>query len=139
MMERRRCQRIAPPQRLRASVKTAEAALVVDLSPHGALLEVATPLAPSRECNVALSLVAGELRLRGVVHRCRASTGMLGEGMVFHAGLEFVRLGAQQQQLLQDALVDLCLTELADACGPRSSAGSPEAHLQPSSCYKERP
>jgi hypothetical protein len=137
MRERRRCQRVTPSGRLHARVKCCSDALVVNLSPHGVLLEVAMPLVPGSERTVSLDLFQGRLVLQGAVRRCRAVAGGSGQGLVFRAGLEFVSPGTRQQQLLQDTLVDLCLGELT---GTRPATGSAVGHAGPAlapPCYKE--
>ena len=106
MMERRRCRRIAPPHPLQARIKSKEHALVVDLTPYGTLLEASLPLAPRSEYRLALSVDGGELRLRGVVRRCRVGMGSFDQGLVFVAGVEFVPMEKDLQQSLEDVLVD---------------------------------
>jgi hypothetical protein len=112
-MERRRCQRMEPPDRITAKVRASEEAQVVDLSPHGTLLETAAPLAHSSIFPITLSLSTGELTLRGVVRSCRASVDRRASRLVFFSGLEFLDLGADQRERLEGSLVEYCLIEVA--------------------------
>jgi len=124
MIERRRSQRVEPPQRLQARVKNAEGALVLDVSPHGALLQTSAPLGPRSECNVILALEPGELRLRGIVRRCRARVDENGGGLVYRAGLEFLNLDPSCRERLEDALVEFLLNEIEEAGAGREAGVS---------------
>ena len=124
MIERRRSQRVEPPQRLRARVKNANGALVLDVSPHGALLQTSAPLGPRSECNVILALETGDLRLRGIVRRCRARVDESGGGLVYRAGLEFLDLERGRRECLEEALVELLLTEIEEAGADREAVVS---------------
>ena len=113
MKERRRCQRMEPPYRITATVRAAERSRVLDLSPHGVLLETSVPLAPSSVCAHTLSLTIGELRLRAVVRSCRTAVDAAGRRLVFDVGFEFLSLETHQRKVLEDLLVEYCLIEVA--------------------------
>ena len=49
------------------------------------------------------------LKLRALVHRCRFATG--GE-LPYRAGIEFLKLSCQETELIEDKIVDICLTEM---------------------------
>ncbi len=110
MIDRRRSQRITPPQGLWATIKAAERARIVDLSPHGAQVEVDIPLSPAKEFSVALPIGSGEFRVRALVHRCRTRQAKV--GISYRAGLEFIKLGKEQVESIEDSIVDLCLTAI---------------------------
>ena len=118
MIERRRSRRIEPPQRLRARMKNGEWGLVLDLSPHGAQLQTGLALGPRSECTVDLALSSGDVRLKTVVRRCRAAQCVPDVGVLYCAGLEFVDLGPDRVQLLEDALVELSLAEVEEDVEP---------------------
>ena len=73
MLERRRCQRMQPPYAVIARVHGSRRALVLDLSPHGLLLEADLPLEQHKPCLITLLLATGELRLSAVVRSCRTA------------------------------------------------------------------
>jgi hypothetical protein len=127
MTERRRSQRIEPPQRLRARMKNGQWALVLDLSRHGAQLQTGLALGPRSECTVDLALGPGEVRLKGVVRRCRATLCLPDAGVVYCAGLEFVDLQPESRELFEEALVDLCLTEVGRSTREGTAFSSPTA------------
>jgi len=121
MIERRRSQRVVPPNPLFGTVRAAESARVVDLSVHGAQVEVPMPLRPATECSVTLPSGDGPLRVRAHIHRCRAILAGGGGGMAYRAGLEFVALERVQAESIEDVIVDLVLSAAAGRGGqPRA-------------------
>ncbi len=109
--ERRRSQRITPPLSLFGKLRTRHAR-IVDISPHGARVELRSPMIPSLECTISVPVEHGELGLQALVQRCRLQEPGDGGELLFHAALEFRNLSAQDVELLEDSIVDLCLTEL---------------------------
>lgn len=109
MIDRRRSWRALPPLSLYGSVRSAERARIVDISPHGIQVEVASPLIPADKCNISVPIEDGMLKARALVHRCRFAVG--GE-LPYRAGLEFLKLSQHEVELLEDTIVDICLTEL---------------------------
>ena len=119
MMERRRCRRIVPPQKLQVQVKYKEEAMVVNLTPYGTLLKTATPLVPQSRHKLSFAIDGDELNVQGVVRRCRLVREKTEQGSTFFAGMEFVHLEKNQQESLEDAVVDYSLTEMACSTSPR--------------------
>jgi hypothetical protein len=109
MIERRRSQRVVPPSPFFGTVRAAEAARVVDLSVHGAQVEVPTPLRPATECSVSLPTGGGPMRVRAHVRRCRAVRTSGESGLAYRAGLEFVALERRQTEDIEDVIVELVL------------------------------
>lgn len=109
MKERRRCQRIQHTRHLRARVHLGEAAQVIDLSLHGALVETEVALRPGSICDLALTLGTSGIHLRSTIRRCRVAPNDNGEGLVYRAGLEFITPTRAQQEPLNDLVAQLCL------------------------------
>jgi hypothetical protein len=109
MINRRRSQRVLPPIALYGSIRAAEKVRIIDISPHGAQVEVDTPLIPADTCSVSVPFEDGELRMKALVNRCQAFSG--GDHQ-YRAGLEFVKLSHREIEQLEDSIVDICLTEL---------------------------
>ena len=66
---------------------------MVDISPHGAHLEIGSALNPNCECRISLPLLDGIVRVKARVVYCKLtgfSTKDSGGGLVYHAGLEFL-------------------------------------------------
>jgi hypothetical protein len=108
MIERRRSQRVPPPLSLYGSVRATEKARIVDISPHGIQVAVASPLIPADKCHISLPVEDGVLKVRALVHRCRCTGGEL----PYRAGLEFLKLTRREVEMIEDKIVDICLTEL---------------------------
>ena len=110
MRERRRCQRINTPTRLQARVHSGESARVLDISPHGALVETEVALRPGAVCDVALAFEASGLHVRGMIRRCRAAPNAQGNRLVFRSGMEFLTPTPAQRQPLEELVAELCLS-----------------------------
>jgi hypothetical protein len=93
MEERRRSRRAAPADEISIMIGGNRPAKVVDVSPSGAHLELASALNPRGECRLSLPLPNGILRLKARVVHCKltgfSSTGEKNQ-LVYHAGVEFV-------------------------------------------------
>lgn len=93
MNERRAVPRVEVPQPVSAKVKAALPARVLDISSHGAQLEVTTSLRPLTSCDLRISLPDGEVTIRSVVRRCKAWGFGLDEKeqrvLLYRAGVEF--------------------------------------------------
>jgi hypothetical protein len=106
LAERRQNPRFSPAVETFGKVKATIQAKILDVSSGGIHVELAAALPPAAECEIALPVESGELRVRARVRRCRAtalpSDGETRGGMVFRAGLEFIGLNdAQTRELLQ--------------------------------------
>lgn len=92
-----------------ARVKATVPARVLDVSPFGTQVEIKTALRPGVECDLTIPVVSGEIRIRAIVRRCRVafvSDGDLPEdeasnGVVYRAGLEFVRCSEEEAARLR--------------------------------------
>ena len=117
MVERRRSPRVSPPVEVVGMVKATVPARVVDLSAAGIQVEVASPLRPAVECNISLPTADGDLKVRALVLRCRASimrqVGSGERGMVYRAGLAFLDLSPGQVEVLEDAIVEYSISEVS--------------------------
>lgn len=104
MAERRSNPRYQPKKETFGRVKTTLQARILDISSGGVQIELPAALRPLAECDVAVPVTSGELRLRARVRRCRAavsgSGGKEDGGMTFRAGLEFVGLNDEQRRQL---------------------------------------
>jgi len=91
--ERRSVPRVELPHPVRAKVKSALPARIVDISSQGAQLEVSAMLRPDVSCDVRISLEDGDVALRAIVRRCKAWGFGLDDKdrrvLLFRAGLEF--------------------------------------------------
>jgi hypothetical protein len=95
MEERRRSYRARPENDLQVTLAGHRTARVVDLSPMGARLELATALNPRGECRLALPLPSGTLRVDVRVVHCRLigfADAKSGGGLIYRAGVEFIGL-----------------------------------------------
>ena len=91
MVERRRRRRAAPEKELTVTVAGGRVARLLNISPDGALLEVASALNPRAEYRVTLPLIDGTVRVRARVVRCRMMAGSGSDGRpAYLAGLEFL-------------------------------------------------
>lgn len=116
MNDRRRNPRVAPPQETIATVKATVPAKILDLSVQGMQVEVASTLRPGVDCNVSVPVPTGNLKLRARVERCRAQSFTSVEnsegGMLYCAGLSFIKPSAEDLEALEDAIVEFSLSEV---------------------------
>ena len=93
MDERRRSRRVAPAHEVNATIKGNRSARVVDLSPNGVHLELASALYPRGEYRISLPLLDGIVRIKARVVHCKI-TGLSspdsGGQLMFRAGLQFL-------------------------------------------------
>jgi len=91
--ERRRSRRVTPAHEVNVTIKGNRSARVVDLSPYGAHLELASALNPRGECCVSLPLLDGIVRIKARVVHCKL-TGLAspdsGGQLMYRAGLQFL-------------------------------------------------
>ena len=93
MDERRRSRRVAPAHEVNVTIKGNRSARVVDLSPYGAHVELASALNPRGECRISLPLLDGIVRINARVVHCKltelASPDSGGQ-LMYRAGLQFL-------------------------------------------------
>ena len=114
MNDRRRSPRVAPPKETIGTVKATVPARILDLSVRGMQVEVSSTLRPGVDCNVSVPVPSGDLKLRARVERCRAriASDEAGEGgMLYRAGLIFIKPTKKQIEALEDAIVDFSIAE----------------------------
>ena len=106
--ERRKSARRRPKKDIFGRLKSVLPARVVDLSMHGAQVEVSQSLQRRTEVRFSLStLEEGELHLRAAVRRCSLTGLRDGDAPggdrvpVYTAGLEFVDVSAEQLEALR--------------------------------------
>jgi hypothetical protein len=75
---------------------------VVALSESGAELEMTVPLAMGSQCDITLDLAHGSVDAKGRVVNVRAAAE--GPDSAYHVGVDFLRLDALDQALLQSFL-----------------------------------
>ena len=102
MKERRRRERVSPPDALYGTVRATVPARIVDISPDGAKVEVQAPLRPAVDCDISLPTRRGEMRVRARVVRCRAGAPTSEGGIVYTAGLQFVHLSEEASSALEE-------------------------------------
>ncbi len=93
MDERRRSRRAAPAHEVNVTIRGNRPARVIDVSPYGAHLELASALNPRGECRISLPLLDGIVRIRARVVYCKLtgfSSPDCGHHPVYSAGLEFL-------------------------------------------------
>jgi hypothetical protein len=93
MDERRHSRRAAPAHDIEITLWGNRSARVIDVSPDGAHLVLASALNPRGECRILLPLPNGRLRIRAKVIHCKltgfSNTGSGGHP-VYHAGVQFL-------------------------------------------------
>jgi hypothetical protein len=111
-------------------VKATVPARVVDLSVAGAQVEVSSPLRPSVQCDIALPTAAGDLKIRARVTRCKATVmrdlGGGERGMVYRAGLTFMKLEPNEAEVLEDAIVEYSISEVNLAATNEDAGSAPQ-------------
>lgn len=119
MKERRAETRMALDRPLAAKVKSSLPARVLDVSSRGMQIELSVSLRLHSECEVRVRTDDGEVSLRGVVRRCRATGFGLDEQdrrvLLYRAGLEFPEIHTE--------LLDLLRREVFAV--PQPAAGTP--------------
>jgi hypothetical protein len=104
MEERRRSRRAAPAHDVDIMVGGNRSARVVDVSPDGAHLVLASALNPRGECRISLPLPNGLLRIKARVVHCKLtglSTIDSGGQLVFHAGIQFLDLDPKLAKMIR--------------------------------------
>jgi hypothetical protein len=143
--ERRSVPRVDLPEPVRAKVKSALPARIMDISSQGAQLEVSAMLRPGVCCDLRISLDDGDVAVRAVVRRCRAMGYGLDEQdrrvLLYRAGVEFVDVapevmarltssflflqGPSEHQMSEDEETDLVVEQaLVDSGGEPHRAPS---------------
>jgi len=93
MDERRHSRRAAPAHEIDITLWGDRHARVIDVSPDGAHLVLASALNPRGECRILLPLPNGRLRIRAKVIHCKltgfSKTGSGGHP-IYHAGVQFL-------------------------------------------------
>jgi len=93
MEERRRSRRAAPAHDFNITIAGNRPARVVDVSPDGAHLELASALNPRGECRISLPLPDGIVRIKARVIHCKLtgfSSPDSGGQLVYRAGIKFL-------------------------------------------------
>lgn len=93
MDERRRSRRATPAHDVTVKIGGCRPAKLVDVTPDGARLELASALNPRGECQIALPLPAGFLRIETRVVHCKLvgfSGPDSGGRLVYRAGVRFL-------------------------------------------------
>jgi hypothetical protein len=91
--DRRSTPRTVPGCDVAITVGSNRPARLVDISPAGAHLELATPLHPSHTCRISVPLADGDVKLMARVAHCKLTApgpAMNGGSLVYRAGLEFL-------------------------------------------------
>jgi hypothetical protein len=106
MDERRRSRRATPAHDVKVTIGGHRPARLIDVTPDGARLELASALNPRGECQIALPLPAGLLRIKTRVVHCKlvgfARPGISGE-LVYRAGVQFVDVDPKLAVSIADA------------------------------------
>jgi c-di-GMP-binding flagellar brake protein YcgR len=105
--ERRRSPRYRPHTEVYGRLKSVLPARILDISLHGAQVEVSQSLQRRAEVRFSLPTPEGDLLLHALVRRCsltglRKAEHAEGESVtVYRAGLEFVNLSQEQNEALK--------------------------------------
>lgn len=106
MDERRRSRRATPAHDVNVIIGGHRAARLIDVTPDGARLELASALNPRGECHIALPLPAGVLRVKTRVVHCKvigfARPGISGD-LVYRAGVQFLDVDPKLAVSIADA------------------------------------
>ncbi len=106
MDERRRSRRAIPAHDVKVTIAGNRPARLIDVTPDGARLELASALNPRGECHIALPLPAGLLRVKTRVVHCKlvgfARPGNRGE-LVYRAGVQFLDVDPKLAVSIADA------------------------------------
>jgi hypothetical protein len=104
MDERRHSRRAAPAHDVEISIWGNRPARVVDVSPEGAHLVLASALNPRGECRISLPLPNGLLRIKARVVHCKltgfSNTGSSSE-LVYHAGVQFLDVDPKLAKMIR--------------------------------------
>ena len=94
-MNKRVAVRMSPVQNLKTELTPRLWAQVVDISDHGAQIEVSSPLAPKSAFDLKFRINGQDLVLRAQVKRCRvwkSSPDLAGNrALLYRAGVEFTK------------------------------------------------
>ena len=106
MDERRHSRRAAPAHDVEINLWGNRPARVIDVSPEGAHLVLASALNPRGECRISLPLPNGLLRIRAKVVHCKL-TGFSNSGsgghLVYHAGVQFLDVDPKLAGMIRSA------------------------------------
>jgi len=106
MDERRSSCRVSPAQEICVSIGGNRSARLVDITPSGAHLELASALNPNHTCRIALQLGDETVRIKARVAHCKL-TGFTSFGsggqLVYRAGLEFVEVDEKLADAIRQA------------------------------------
>ncbi|MGE5235485.1 MAG: PilZ domain-containing protein [Acidobacteriota bacterium] len=122
MFERRAVPRVKPAKDLLAKVRGRVPARVVDISSHGAQLEVENTWSPQAVIDVRLQLDDGDIILRGRVCRCRAAGFKLNGDderiLLYRCGVEFDEMFPETMaKLSQHVLYEAALNSVSEDRG----------------------
>ncbi|MEE4271247.1 MAG: PilZ domain-containing protein [Thermoanaerobaculales bacterium] len=106
MDERRHSCRVAPTQETYVCISGNRTARLMDITPHGAHLELSSALNPNHQCRVVLELEDETLRLTARVAHCKL-TGFqsFGSGgqLIYRAGIEFTGVDDEMAEAISQA------------------------------------
>jgi hypothetical protein len=95
MDERRHSRRVAPANEVCVCIGGNRPARLIDITPDGAHLELATALNPNQQCQISLALSDGTVRVKARIVHCKltgyTSFGSGGQ-LVYRAGVEFLEM-----------------------------------------------
>jgi hypothetical protein len=104
MEERRRSRRVVPAHDVDITVGGNRPARVVDVSPEGAHVVLASALNPRGECRISLPLPNGLLRIKARVVHCKLTgfaTAEPGGQLVYRAGIQFLDVDPKLARMIR--------------------------------------
>ncbi len=107
MEERRHSRRASPAHDVTVTIGGSRQARLIDLSPCGVHLELASALNPRGECRVSLPLLDGIVRIKARVVHCKLtgfSSPESGGQLVYRAGLQFLDIDPRMAASIKAAI-----------------------------------
>jgi len=111
--DRRRSQRLDVNEGVTGRIKPTMEVRIINISPHGMLIESPCGLPPAGICEVTVEAPSGPRVIKARVARCRAQMVKQDDGSVairFHAGLEFPEDLAEGLEV-QELMSEVCTLE----------------------------
>jgi hypothetical protein len=111
--DRRRSQRLEVNAGIKGRIKPTMEVRIINISPHGMLIESPCGLPPAGVCELTVEGPNGPRLIKARVARCRAQMVKKDDGSVairFHAGLEFPEDLAEGLKI-QELMSEICTLE----------------------------
>jgi len=129
--DRRRSERLDVNDGIKGRIKPTMEVRIVNISPHGMLIESPCGLPPAGMCELTIEAPGGPRVIKARVARCRAQMVKQDDGNIairFHAGLEFPEDLAEGLEI-QELMSEICTLEasLDEAAADAAAIGIKQA------------